>query len=273
MKFIYKFSIKLLVLFFAIGLQTAQAGEGKNTTTLHYDPATDKLSITANEVSQMKLFRHLALKTGLEVSYDEQADHPVTIELTAVSLVSGLKQLLRDSSHILYYGKDEIGNKLLVGVIVLPAGKSDRSSARRLLKREDEATHHARRQASKPSDSKVYDHTLARWGARLAMMSPEVQARLQKLAEEKLARELKKQAKQQKRADRKLKKAEKNKKREERRAKRLLNQNPQRQQSQDEINPEQHAEWEQNQTQLNEQRQARKEELRQQVYQQLQNKQ
>ena len=86
MKFIYKPGIRLLVLFFAIGLQTTQAAEGNNTATLHYDPATDKLSITANEVSQMTLLRHLALKTGVEVSYDEQADHPVTIELTAVPL-------------------------------------------------------------------------------------------------------------------------------------------------------------------------------------------
>lgn len=268
MKSICNLGISLLVLFSAIGLQTAWAGERNNADLVHYDPVTDHLSIKASEVSQMTLLSHLALKTGLEVSYDEQADRLMTIELTAVPLLSGLKQLLRENSHILHYGKDKAGKKLLTGVIVLPEGKSDISSAHRLLKPEAEAFYHADRRAAMPAEStaQAYDHTQARWGARLAEMPPELQQQLQKLAEEKLAREQKQQAKQQKRAERQQKI-------EARRAERKNKEEQQAQQWHETLNPEQRAEWEQRQAQQEELRKAQKKELDKQVYQQLQSNQ
>lgn len=270
MKLIYKISIRLLALSLAIGSQTARATEGNDAISMHYNSVTDSLSIRANGASQMELLRRLALQTGLEASYDEQADQPMTIELTEVPLESGLKQLLRGTSHILSYGKDEAGKKLLVGVIVLPAGGSDPSTAHPLLKREAEANYHAGRKADKPavSTDKVYDHTQARWGARMAEMPPEVQARLQRLTEEKLSREQRKETKQQKKIERLQERKERVA---ERKHQQVQEQPPQ--QWQDKLSPEQRAEWEQSQAQQEEQRKVRKEEQRQQIYQQLGNQQ
>jgi hypothetical protein len=255
----------LWLLLAAAGLQAAEAGEtpapvaaGKPVaevaprpstvpSLLRYDGVADSLSVKAEAVSQKKLLRSLALQSGLEVIYDEEADRPLTITLEEVKLEPGLKQLLRGTNYILRYGKNAAGEPLLLGMIVLPAGKSDRSAARPLVTQDAEAVHHAKASAATPAAANP-GKGAERWQARLAELPPEVQAQLQKRAEEKLARE---QARREKRAEQHAQKKEQREARQEAaqqaREKRLQK-----------LTPEQR-------TQLEQQRQQVREQVRQQV--------
>lgn len=174
-----------------------------------YDKKGDKLSLNLKAAPLSKVLARVSLETGVGVLFDAEAERMVTIQMKDQPLEDGLKQLLKDVSHLFYYdnkkGKGGKEQLMLTEVRVLPKGKSDNSNLRPVVELEQEAFRRAleKGKVSRP-ESKKLDYTSKRWQARLDSVPLAMRERLLKDAE-----------------DRAKKHQENEKKREEQRAERV----------------------------------------------------
>lgn len=193
-----------LLAFIALSMASVvQADETTPSTMVSYDKTTDQLSVTAQAVSLKLVLGKIALKSGIEVLFDDEADEPLTINIQSVPLENGVKQILKGRNHALRYDRNDKGKLLLIGAMILPAGGQDQERAKPLVAMDDEAYHRAKSQLSLTQVEKL-DAVNERWQARLSELPPE---RLQKI-EERTAERLLNEAKQK---ERRIKRREENK--------------------------------------------------------------
>jgi len=121
----------------------------------------------------------IALKSGIEVLFDDEADEPLSISIQSVPLEDGVKQILKGRNHILRYDKNEKGKLLLIGAMILPAGEQDRGQAKRLMAMDDEAYYRAKSQLSLEQVQQI-DTANERWQTRLGELSPERRQMMEK---------------------------------------------------------------------------------------------
>lgn len=155
---------------------------------VHYDRATDRLTITVQMVSLSKVLAHVGAASGIKVLMDPSAERSVTLSLRDQPLESGLKQLVRGLNYAMFFEKSPAvkgrssGAPLLVAIKVLPHGKQDESALAPLLTLEKEA------RARADSGAAIQNFSTQRWQARMAKLPPEKRQRLEKQIREHRAR-------------------------------------------------------------------------------------
>ncbi|MFO7592422.1 MAG: hypothetical protein R6X15_00065 [Pseudomonadota bacterium] len=195
--------LAVLILF----TQPAFAADAPTAPAISYDRAADTLSLDVEQVSLKTLLATIASQSQLEVLFDDRADRKVTMQLEKRSLQAGLENLLRESSYLFRYDKDEEGNTFLLGVRVLPKGESDSGNLQPLLHAAGEAFMNAKhnRQAGANAESALFNK---RWQARLAEMPKPVREKVIKHAKERIEKIEKREAERQARIEEKKKERE-----------------------------------------------------------------
>lgn len=169
----------LLTLAFPLATSAQEQAAGAEVPRVVYDAEGDRLTLKAHDASLKAVLQELSVSSGLEVLFDDEAESRINVSLEQVPLELGVKELLRGSSNIARYSKNEAGEHMLLGVVVLPEGKSDRSAARPLLAPQEEFTRHAR----SSQDGRAAPR---RWQARVNEMPPERRKRMDKIAKMRL---------------------------------------------------------------------------------------
>ena len=235
--------LRLVAMFALSATISVQAEEATPSTIVSYDRANDHLSITADAASLKRVLGKIALKSGIEVLFDDAADEVLTINFQSLPLDDGVKQILKGRNHILSYDRDEKTNKsLLIGVMVLPAGEQDRGRAKRVMAMDDESYYRAKSQLSLEQVQKI-DMANERWQARLGKLPPD---RVQEM-EKRTAKRL---LKDEKRKEMRAKMKEKN---EKKRAEQMAKQQKRQQTMLQKLDPEQRAIVEQRNAEAGEQ--------------------
>lgn len=184
---------------------------------ISYNKKTDLLSVAATEASYKDTLATIATLSGIEILMDPRAEHRITVTLSGVPLERGLKELSRQSSIIFVYADVQpenskaksVANKpLLIGMHVLPEGKSNHDTLQALLAPHGEAFIREKdRYAVPEKEAKMFSYAQQRWEARLKKMPPAQREQLLQDATEKREQAIKH------RAEREQRKAEHAKKR------------------------------------------------------------
>ncbi|MCW8840384.1 MAG: hypothetical protein OQL05_10140 [Gammaproteobacteria bacterium] len=169
----------MLALAFPLAASAQEQPDGSEAPRVVYDAEDDRFTLKARDASLKAVLQELSVSSGLEVLFDDEAERRISVSLEQVPLELGVKELLRGSSNIARYSKNEAGEHMLIGVVVLPEGKSDRSAARQLLAPQEEFTRHAR-------SSRDGQAMPRRWQARVNEMPPERRKRMDKMAKMRL---------------------------------------------------------------------------------------
>lgn len=150
---------------------------------VRYDKSSDHLSIKAEEASMMQVLSQIAKLSGIEVLFDAQAEETLTITIESDSLEEGMKQLLKGRNSMQRYSRDETGQLMLIGVMVLPAGVHDGRHAKRLVATDEEAYYRVKSALTNEQQRKV-DRANERWQARVDEMPPERRQALERMINE-----------------------------------------------------------------------------------------
>ena len=224
-----------LLAFIALSMASVvQADETAPSTVVSYDKTNDHLSVTAEAASLKRVLGKIALKSGIEVLFDDEADEPLSINIQSIALENGVKQILKGRNHILRYDRNEKGKLLLIGAMILPAGEQDTGRAKRLMAIDDEAYHRAKSQLSLKQVQKI-DRANERWQARLGELSPERRQVMEKRVSKRLLRD----------AKLKERRVKRNKKNKQERAKRKQERLERRETRLQHLDPDQRAAYEQ----------------------------
>ena len=173
-------------------------------TLITYDKTNDLVSVNAKETSLKLILKKIAQQSSLEVLFDDEADETISITLKAQTLAKAIDNILRGKNHLLQYTNTSNNNTTLTSVIVLPTGKSDTKSAKRLNNINNEAFYQASRNLSLEQSNKI-DSALERWNARLKRMTPDEQQELKDRAKKRaVAKQLAQKRHEKQREKRKL---------------------------------------------------------------------
>lgn len=194
-----------------------------------YDQKTDRLSVTAKEMSYKDTMARIATLSGIEILMDPAAEHTLTATLRDVPLERGLKELSRQTSFILVYADPRPGQKepLLISMRVLPKGESRDDGLRPLLAPGGEAFIREKNRGITPEkEPEIFSHAKKRWEARLEKMPPAQRQQLLKEAREKLATVEQRRAERDQRREARAKKRAEHEQRRQTRLEELKTSNP-----------------------------------------------
>ena len=208
-KYLYLIRSVLTLLMF-VSATAVSAVEAEKLNKVFYDKGNDRLTVTVEDVSLRLVLSRISLSSGLEVMFDDAAEDVLTIDLQSNSLKDGLERILKGRSSIMRYSRDDKGEVILVGVMVLPTGVQDQGRAKRLVSVEDEAYYRAKSELTMEQYQQV-NMAKQRWQARLDELPLKLREAMEKHVEEKLQvdaeqerREEEKRAKREKRDAKKL---------------------------------------------------------------------
>jgi hypothetical protein len=153
-----------------------------------YDNESDRLVVRADNVTLKQLLTMITYETGIEVIFDDAADTLLSIEVDKPKLEEGLKQVLRGTNYMMRYSRDDNQRLMLLGVLVLPEGESDRGSARRLVGLHSEAYYQHGSELS-VQEAQAIDMAKLRWQERYADFPQSVQDKLTDYVEKRMRRE------------------------------------------------------------------------------------
>jgi hypothetical protein len=102
--------------------------------TVHYDPATDRLSLDVHELPLTRVLERISRQSGVEILADPSVDHPVTASLQNQSLESALGGLTRGMNAVMIHDQREVPGQgkqpVLVRMELLPVGQSNKALSR-----------------------------------------------------------------------------------------------------------------------------------------------
>lgn len=176
------FPMRFFVLFLACvmpGIVSADAQQ-ISASAVRYDPAADRLTLHVGNVSLVWALGEISRQSGLEVRVDPGIERQVSQEFRELPLDAAVGRLVSGLNVIKAYGEDRGGRenlkaghkgKLLVRIVVLPAGSSDASRA---VPAFDPGKERGFRAAMSVRASRergaAMDVVEARWQSRLAKM-------------------------------------------------------------------------------------------------------
>lgn len=172
-------------------------------TVAFYDAAQDRVAVTATDTPVSEVLSQIGAQSGLEVLFDPAADRRLTIEFKAMPLDQAMDRVTQGLNVIKRYGRSTdraAGGKsrpagkpgqdkpVLVGVTVLPQGKTDASAALRLLAADKElelrAAQVSRFEARAAGDATRVNRLLDRWQARVGSLPASQRAAYEKRLEQ-----------------------------------------------------------------------------------------
>ena len=89
------FLLQLLAFITISSTTLLHAEETSPSKIVSYDKANDQLNVSAETVSLKRVLGKIAMKSGIEVLFDDKADEPLSINMQSVPLEHGIKQILK----------------------------------------------------------------------------------------------------------------------------------------------------------------------------------
>ena len=231
------FLLQLLAFITISSTTLLHAEETSPSKIVSYDKANDQLNVSAETVSLKRVLGKIAMKSGIEVLFDDKADEPLSINMQSVPLEHGIKQILKGRNYLLRYDRNEKDELLLIGAMILPAGEQDTGRAKRLVAIDDEAYRRAKSQLSLKQVRKS-DKANERWQARLGELPPERRQMMEKRVSERMLRDAKLK-------ERRVKRKEENKQERAKRKQKRAKLEQERQTRLQHLDPDQRAAYEQ----------------------------
>jgi len=157
---------------------------------VHYDPATDRLTLNVQDMSLTQLLARISGQTGVEILMDPTVERTITFSMQDQPLEAGLNKLTRGLNTVMIHDQRDVPGKgrqsMLTTVKLLPEGQTNSALLRPVVSPEAEALLRAkgRDPASKPGNERVNE----RRAARLEKMTPEQRAKLEKQEADKVNR-------------------------------------------------------------------------------------
>jgi type II secretory pathway component GspD/PulD (secretin) len=189
-----------------------------------YDKASDKLSITAENVSLKELLARIGLLSGVGFFMDPKAEQPVSAALKDEHLERGLKRIMtaHGLSYAMIYERPQnqalsTQAPLLIAMKVAPGGSGPGAATVPIIDVEGEAV--IRSFPARPSKNgeqlpSMFDHAQERWQARLQKMSAKQRRKLEaKMKEQQAKQAARREKRETRRAERKSKRIQKQAKR------------------------------------------------------------
>ena len=183
---------------------SAMADDTTPAAQIHYDMHSDRLSVAVEHASLARLLATIAWQSGIEVQFDPAAEQEVSATIKEQPLNQALDGLLRDKSTAFIYSDAQEGAKgLLLGVHVLPKGKTDLSDLRPLVSPVAEAARQSgqglRGNGQAGATAAMGQLGKKRWDARMQRMSEEKRAALKEALDKRNAEMEKRKAEREQR--------------------------------------------------------------------------
>lgn len=150
---VYRRAIYFILLFILSFSPLPVAGDKSLPLRVDYDSKSNQLVVIANDVMLKRVLANIALKTGMEILMDPDANRSISANLKDKPLEKSLKVLLRGTSYVFIYKKDRLGapgngktvsrQPALMAVRVLLSGENDTSKLQRVVALPSEALQHA----------------------------------------------------------------------------------------------------------------------------------
>lgn len=184
------------------------AGSGEPAATVipaapqqvHYDPATDRLTLNVQDMSLTQLLARISAQTGVEILLDPALERPVTVAVQDQPLEAGLTTLTREYNTVMIHDQRDVPGKgiqtLLTTIKLLPRGQTNTALLRPALSPEAEAVMRAKGHdpAGMPGNGGTDARVSERRAARLEKMTPEQRAKLEQIETDKAKRKAQMQA-------------------------------------------------------------------------------
>lgn len=165
--------------------------EATAKTPIIYDKQQDTLSLQVADTSLSTILLQVSRQTGMEVRIDPAAERKATVTVKALPLEKSIDRLLVGLNVLKEFkstGKGQNQKDMLIGIVVLPEGKSDPSSALRLMERDTELAYRSGvlSQFEKRAQAKGIkkDMMIERWKVRAGTLSAAEKARYEKMKKE-----------------------------------------------------------------------------------------
>lgn len=227
--------IGIFTLLFAVAAHAEEA-----MPLVDYDQVNDTLSVEAKEASLKRVLTLVAMKSGVEVLFDERAEQPLSMTFENQPLKAGLENLLRQSNYAFRYSKADDGKMALVGVKVLPAGEEGGEVVPLAHVAGGFFMHEKGNRMLSAEQIGQREEYNRRWQARINELPPEVREKVTKHAKERLDEmERKKAAREQRSQEMK-----------DRRESRRTERNTRRQERIESMTPEERAAYEARQQEM-----------------------
>lgn len=153
-----------------------------------YDKQQDTLSLQVADMSMSNILLQVSRQTGMDVRVDPTVERKTTLNMKPLPLETALDRMLSGLNVLKEFkttGKGKNQKDMLVGIVVLPEGKSDPSTALRLMERDAELAYRAgvisQFEKSAMSRSIKNDVMIERWKARAGKLSAAEKARYEQL--------------------------------------------------------------------------------------------
>jgi len=162
-----------------LAVSTAFAADPQPATpsapqTVHYDAATDRLSLDVHGLPLTQVLARISRQSGVEILADPAVDHPVTSSLQDQPMDTVLDNLTRGMNAVMIHDERELPGQgrqpVLVRMELLPTGQTNTALLRPVLSPEAEAMMRAK--GRDPADSERRGFLNARREARLEQMDP-----------------------------------------------------------------------------------------------------
>jgi len=180
-------------LFAADSVEPAAAALPAAQPQVHYDPATDRLTLDVRDMSLTQLLARISAQTGVEILLDPALERPVTVAMQDKPLEAGLTALTREYNTVMIHDQRDVPGKgsqsLLTTIKLLPQGQTNTALLRPALSPEAEAVmraggHDPAGTLAAPGNERVS----ARRAARLEKMTPEQRAKIEQFETDKARR-------------------------------------------------------------------------------------
>jgi hypothetical protein len=162
---------------------------------VHYDRATNCLTLHVQDMSLTQLLAQISGQTGVEILMDPTVERPITFSMQDQPLEAGLNKLTRGLNTVMIHDQRDVPGKgrqsMLTTLKLLPAGQTNSALLRPVLSPEAAAL--LRAKGLDPA-SRATPQVSERRAARLEKMTPEQRAKLEKQATEKANRKAQNQA-------------------------------------------------------------------------------
>ena len=161
---------------------------------VHYDPATDRITLNVHDMSLTQLLARISVQTGVEILMDPTVERTITFSMQDQPLEAGLNKLMRGLNTVMIHDQRDVPGKgpqsMLTTVKLLPEGQTNTALLRPVVSPEAEALLRAkgRDPSGRARSDQVSDQVSERRAARLAKMAPVQRAKLEQQAVEKTNR-------------------------------------------------------------------------------------
>lgn len=117
----------LLLSFSAIIFGFPQNVLAEGSLQINYEKQTDRVSISASNISLTRLLTDLSAKTGIEVMIDPRTEKKISLLVKNRPLENALKKIGKNLSYIILYDapSDNTANSTILAYKLLPKGMTD----------------------------------------------------------------------------------------------------------------------------------------------------